>query len=160
MPFTNGQTGYIGELLDVFTGGGATTGQFLMFDGHDWTQSNTQPFLLGDSLDVTTGGGAKSGEYLKWNGQQWVPSDTSSFNNLSERVFNLEIEQALRPTNQDINIAVGSVSARFNTLKASNDAQQDTIDLLVRGFASIKKSFNDLDNLFATHTGVSGAHNL
>lgn len=160
MPFINGQTGYLGELLDVFTGdAGAASGDFLTFDGHDWTQSRV-PSYLGEILDVTTGNGASSGEYLRFNGHDWEPYDASSIDNLAERVFNLELEQALRPTNADVSAAMSSLSNRFNNLNASDSAQTETLNKLVQGFASIKKSLNDLNNLYTAHTGVSGAHDL
>jgi hypothetical protein len=126
MPFINGQTGYLGELLDVNTGDGATSGQFLFYDG-----------------------------------DEWVPNTADeAISNLSTRVLNLEIQQSVLPTQTDISNFTQSIMSRFNILDSSNDSQQDTIDKLVQGFSSLKKTINDLETAFIAHTGVSGAHDL
>jgi hypothetical protein len=112
---------------------------------------------LGDLNDVSVLG-AVSGDVLTYDGTGWFPDTPPDWNNLATRVLNLEIQQATLPSTTDINNLSQLVTSRFNTVTTSNDQQDETIDLLAQGFASIKKSLNDLDALFIGHTGLSGAH--
>jgi len=119
-------TGYLGELLDVSTGDGASSGDFLYFDGHDWIPQTAD----------------------------------AAITNLANRVTNLEIYQSVLPTQTDLSNFTQSIMSRFNVLDSSNDSQETTLGKLVQGFASIKKTLNDLETVFIAHTGVSGAHDL
>lgn len=114
---------------------------------------------LGEITDVSISN-AISGDNLQYDGTGWVPVSQADLGSLALRVFNLELEQASLPTNNDLSILSQSLTSRFNVLTTNDGTQDSTIGKLVQGFASIKKTLNDLDGLFVAHTGISGAHAL
>ena len=114
---------------------------------------------LGEILDVSIDN-AVSGDNLQYDGTGWVPVSLADYDDIALRVFNLELQQSVLPTNNDLSILSQSLTSRFNMLDTSDTQQDSTIDKLVQGFASLKKTINDLDNLFVAHTGLSGAHDL
>lgn len=100
-----------------------------------------------------------SGSYLRHNGTHWVAyAQQDTLEGLEARLQDLEMQQVQLPTFTDIQTFSQSIMARFNTLDSSNTAQQETLNSLVAAYSDLKRTLNQLDATFTSHTGTTGIH--
>jgi hypothetical protein len=143
----------IDDLSDITISSGVTSGDVMTYDGNEWVNI---PVI---SIDVTDG--LVRGDYLVWDptvGAFRNTGDLPEISDLETRVLRLEVQQTLLATREDISNLGQTVMTKFNTISASDDTQEEKLDILIAGFTSLKNSINDLETLFYAHTGLSGAH--